>query len=231
MSSKFLGMVRNEVEKEVHSQLNASAGGCLQFDGWTDPAGAQVFAVLYGALLPFYVTTFRIVCLRESFTNLVEKIKEVMSRLWPVARETLRPPLWHECRNVAAVTDSPYVMVRARKDMVEAGMFFVAYGCSAHARSNLCKDVLKLPSANKPLVLCTIIAKFFGNRHLPRAHLRAQCLLEPGSKPPMSMLPSPTRWTGAARLFVTVSMNRNAIDEVFRKARRKTFLTWTVPPN
>jgi hypothetical protein len=53
MSSKFVIMVKNEVEKEVRAQLNASAGGCLQFDGWTDPAGAQVFAVLHGAPLPF----------------------------------------------------------------------------------------------------------------------------------------------------------------------------------
>jgi hypothetical protein len=158
ISSNFVGMVNNEVEKEVRAQLNASAGGCLQFDGWTDPAGAQVFAVLYGAPLPFYVTTFRIFGLRESSANLVEKIKEVMSKLWPVEREMLRPPLWHECRNVAAVTDSPNVMVRAMNDMVEAGMFFVAYGWSAHAMSNLCNDVLKLSYANKPLVFCTIVA-------------------------------------------------------------------------
>jgi hypothetical protein len=160
--------------------------------------------VLYGAPLPFSVNTFRIVGLRESSANLVEKLKEVMSKLWPVERETLRPPLWDEFRNVVAVTDSPNVMVRARNDMVEAGMFFVAYGCSAHAMSNLCKDVLKLPSANKPLVFCTIVAKFFGNLHFPRAHLRSQCLLESDSKPPMLQLPSPTRCTGAARLFVTV---------------------------
>jgi hypothetical protein len=104
---------------------------------------------------------------------------------------------------------------------VEASMFLVVYGCSAHVMSNLCKDILKLPSDNKPLVFCTIVAKVFGNRHLPRAHLRAQSLLETDSKPPMFHLPPPTRWTGAARLFVTVSMNRNAIDEVFSKERRK----------
>jgi hypothetical protein len=97
MSSKFVGIVSNEVEKEIHSQLNAPAGGCLQFGGWTDLAGAQVFNILYGAPLPFYVTAFRIVSLRESSANIVENIKEVTSRLWPVERETLRPPLWHEC--------------------------------------------------------------------------------------------------------------------------------------
>jgi hypothetical protein len=37
MWSKFVGVVNNEVEKEVRAQLNEFAGGCLQFDGWTDP--------------------------------------------------------------------------------------------------------------------------------------------------------------------------------------------------
>jgi hypothetical protein len=37
----------------------------------------------------------------------------------------------------------------------------------------------------------------------------------------MLQLPSPTRFTGADRLFATVSTNRNAIDEVFIKALRK----------
>jgi hypothetical protein len=122
---------------------------------------------------------------------------------------------------VAAVIDSSYVMVSARNDMVEAGMLLVVYGCSARAMSNLCKDVLELPSTNKPLVFCTIVAKGFGNRHFPRTHLRPKCLLQPDSKPPMLQLPSPTRCTGADRLFVTVSTNRNAIDEVFIKALRK----------
>jgi hypothetical protein len=38
MLSKFVGMVSNEVEMAVRAQLNASAGVCLQFDGWTDPS-------------------------------------------------------------------------------------------------------------------------------------------------------------------------------------------------
>jgi hypothetical protein len=80
---------------------------------------------------------------------------------------------------VATVTDSSYVMVRAMNNVIEAGTFLqagtflVAYGFSAHAMSNLCKDVLKLPSANKQLVFCKIVAKNFGNRYLPRAPARA----------------------------------------------------------
>jgi hypothetical protein len=174
MSSKFVGIVSNEVEKEIRSQLNAPAGGCLQFGGWTDPAGAQLFTILYGAPLPFYVTAFWIVGLRESSANIVENIKEVTSRLWPVVR-----------RNVASSTaarmlkrgDGDTILliswVRARNNVIEAGTFLVAYGFSAHAMSNLCKDVLKLPSANKQLVICTIVAKNFGNRYLPRAPARA----------------------------------------------------------
>jgi hypothetical protein len=98
------------------------------------------------------------------------------------------------------------------------------------AMSNLCKDFLKLLSANELLVFCTVFEKCFGNSHLHCAHLCAQCQLEHESKRRMLQLPSPTTWNGAARLFVTFSMNRNAIDEIFSKARRK-ILTWTVPPN
>jgi hypothetical protein len=44
---------------------------------------------------------------------------------------------------MAAVAHSPYVMVRARNDMIEAGMFLVANCCSAHAKAELVQRLTK----------------------------------------------------------------------------------------
>lgn len=68
---------------------------------------------------------------------------------------------WRERSNTAFVSDSPIINRSARKKLLEAGVFSFAYGCASHAMNNLCRDILKLPSALRALAFCTALAKFF----------------------------------------------------------------------
>ena len=72
------------------------------------------------------------------------------------------------------MTNSPNVNRSARTKLLEADVFSFAYGCAAHALSNLCRDIIKMPSVLRFASFCTVLTKFFHNHHLPRAHLIKQ---------------------------------------------------------
>jgi hypothetical protein len=110
VSSKYVDIVYNKLVADVNAVLGASSGVCLQFDGWKDPNGGQVFNVIFGAPLPFYITSFRIACFRETAEKLVSSIKEVMAKLLPpIAMTSADPASWIEAKNIGIVTDSPSV--------------------------------------------------------------------------------------------------------------------------
>jgi hypothetical protein len=83
VSSKYVNIVYNKLVADVNPVLAALSGGCLHFDGWTDPNGGQVFNVMFGAPLPFHITSFRISSFRETAEKLVSSIYDVMAKLLP----------------------------------------------------------------------------------------------------------------------------------------------------
>jgi hypothetical protein len=50
---KYVNIVYKKLVADVNAVLAASSGGCLQFDGRTDPNGGQVFNEVFDAPLPF----------------------------------------------------------------------------------------------------------------------------------------------------------------------------------
>jgi hypothetical protein len=99
---------------------------------------------------------------------------------------------------VAVVTDSPNVMRKARSELLNKSLFAFAHGCASHAMSNLVKNLFTVEDASKGLAFAMSLAKFFGNRHQPRAHLQAQESAETPSPRTLKMF-SRTRWTGSYR--------------------------------
>jgi hypothetical protein len=81
MANKYLDVVYNNIVSQVDTYLSGCPGGCIQADSWTDPAGGQVFTVLFGAPLPFFVKAFRIDGLRESSDILVGNISAIVQDL------------------------------------------------------------------------------------------------------------------------------------------------------
>lgn len=132
------------------------------------------------------MSSFRIAGRRESADTLVDKIKEQLSLVEGAAEES-----WETFLNTGSVTDSPNVNRSARTKLLEAYVFSFAYGCAAHALSNLCRDIIKMPSVLRVVSFCTVMAKFFHNHHLPRAHLIKQQKTET-LQPPILKLFSPT---------------------------------------
>ena len=112
------------------------------------------------------MSSFRIAGRRESADTLVDKIKEQLSLVEGAAEES-----WETFLNTGFVTDSPNVNRSARTMLLEADVFSFAYGCSAHALRNLCRDIIKMPSVLRVVSFCTVLAKFFHSHHMPRAHL------------------------------------------------------------
>jgi hypothetical protein len=82
VSSKYAYIVYNTLVA-VNAVLAASSGGCLQFDEWTDLNSEQVFNVMFGAPLPFHITSFRITGSRDTAEKLVSSIKDVIAKLLP----------------------------------------------------------------------------------------------------------------------------------------------------
>jgi hypothetical protein len=117
-------------------------------------------AILFGAPLPFYITTFRIMGLREYSVALVSRIKDVMASSNKMPEVAERKPSWEKQRTVAIVTDCTNVKSKARRDMLTEGMFSFVYGCAAHAMSNLTKDLLKMPNASRALSFFVSLTKF-----------------------------------------------------------------------
>jgi hypothetical protein len=123
MANSIVNQVCETVRATVNFELRNMAGGCLQFDGWTDPACSKVFSVLFGAPLPFYITVFRIMGLREASVTLATRIKDVMVASSILPQEAERRLSWEKQRTVAIVNDAPNIMTRARRDMLTADMF------------------------------------------------------------------------------------------------------------
>jgi hypothetical protein len=93
---------------DVNEVLAASSGGTLQVYGWTDPNGGQVFNVMFGAPLPFYISSFRIAGIRETAEKLVSSIMDVMAELLPpIAKTSADPAPWIEARNIGVVGGLP----------------------------------------------------------------------------------------------------------------------------
>jgi len=174
-----------------------------------------VFSVLFGAPLPFYLSSFRISGRRESADPLVAKVKEQLLLV-----EYATDGSWQRSHSTGFVTDSPNVNRSARTKLLEADVFSFAYGCAAHAMSNLCRDIVKLPSVLLAVAFCTMLAKFFHGHHLPRAHLIKEQEKET-PRPPTMKLFSPTRWTGEARLLISTLKNRGTITTVLFKAKQR----------
>ncbi|KAK1859366.1 hypothetical protein I4F81_001963 [Pyropia yezoensis] len=216
MSSKYVNLVFSKVDADVCEILRSMAGGCFECDGWTGPNGDQVFSALFCGPLPFYISSFRLHGDRETDDVLVTKVKEQMALPFMPSGTT-----WRDQHNTGIVTDSPNVNRSARRKLIDGGDFTYAYGCASHAMNNLCRDILKLPGACHVLSFCTALARFFGNYHLPREHLRRQQALEPGRTPTIKLF-SPTRLTGSAALLGTILSNRGDISTVLFKAKQKT---------
>lgn len=73
----------------------------------------------------------------------------------------------HERSSTGFLTELPKVNRCVRTQMLEADVLSFTYGCAFFAMNNLCRDVLKLPSALRALAFCTALAKFF--RQSPHA--------------------------------------------------------------
>jgi len=99
-------------------------------------------------------------------------------------------------------------------------VFSFAYGCTAHALSNLCRDIIKMPAVLRFVSFCSVLAKYFHNHHLPRAHLIKQQQTET-PQPPAQKLSTPTRWTGTVCLLTSVLKNRGSITTVLFKAKQR----------
>jgi hypothetical protein len=107
VSSKYVNIVYSKLVADVNAVLAASSGGYLQFDGRTDPNGGQVFNEMFGAPLPFYITSFRIAGFLETAEKLVSSIRDVMAELLPpIAMTSADPAPWSEAKNIGVVTDS-----------------------------------------------------------------------------------------------------------------------------
>jgi hypothetical protein len=107
VSSKYVDIVYNTLVADVNAVLAAPSGGCLQFGGWTEPNGGQVFNVMFGAPLPFYITSCRITGFRIKAEKLVSSITDVMAELLPpIAMKSADPAPWSEAKNISVVTDS-----------------------------------------------------------------------------------------------------------------------------
>jgi hypothetical protein len=89
---------------------------------------------------------------------------------------------------------------KARATILDEDMFAFAYGCTSHAMSNLCRDVLNLTKALNALSFATIMAKFFSNRHLSREHLHVK-RDKLSLKPQTLKLLALTRLTAAAAVL------------------------------
>lgn len=171
MSSKYMDVVHNKVDASLQAVLRLLVGGCFQCDGWTDPNGAQVFSALYGATFPLFLSYFRLEGSLQTADVLVTKVKEQMARVGQARGDS-----WSNKPMTGIITDSPNFNRSARKKLLDADAFSFAYGCASHAMRNLCRDILKLPSAFKALTFYTALAKCFRTHYLPREHLRVQRL-------------------------------------------------------
>jgi hypothetical protein len=102
---------------------------------------------MFGAPLPFYITSFIIAGFRETTEKLVSSVKDVMAKFHPpMAKKSTGSASWTEAKNIGVVTDSPSVMRKAaRATMLDDDIFSFAYGCASHAMSDLCRDALKFP--------------------------------------------------------------------------------------
>ena len=153
----------------------------------------------------------------------VEKIKEQLSLVEGAAEES-----WQTFHNTGIVTDSPNVNRSARTKVLEADVFSFAYRCAAHALSNLCRDIIKMPAVLRVVSFCTVLAEFFHKHLLPRAHLIKQQQTET-PQPPTLKLFSPTMWTETASLLTSVLKNRGSITTVLLKAKQRV-INMDFPP-
>jgi len=215
MSEKYVNLVFKKMDGGVRAVLGSVIGGCYQDDGWTGPSGEQVFSVLFGAPLPFYLSSFRISGRGESADTLIAKVKEQLLLV-----ECATDGSWQRSHNTGFVTDSPNVNRSARTKLLEADAFSFAYGCAAHAMSNLCRDIAKLPSVLLAVAFCTMLATFFHGHHLLRAHLIKEQEKET-PRPPTMKLFWPTRYTGAARLLTSTLKNRGTITTFLFKSKQR----------
>ena len=117
----YVNIVFHKVDASMRAVLASLVGGCYQCDGWTGPNGEQVFCVLFGAPLPFYVSSFRIAGRRESADTLVDQIKEQLSLVEGAVEESSQT--FH---NTGFVKDSPNVNRSARTKLLEADVFSFA---------------------------------------------------------------------------------------------------------
>jgi hypothetical protein len=176
---------------------------------------------MFGAPLPFHITSCSIAGFHKEAEKLVSSIKDVTAELLPpIAIKSADPAPRSEAKNISVVTDSRSVTRKARATMLGEDIFAFVYGCASHAMSNLCRDVLKLPKALSVLSFATTMARLFSYRHGPLEHLRVEReKLSP--KPPTLKLYAQTRWTGAATLLRTEMQNHEATTTDFFKAKQK----------
>jgi hypothetical protein len=208
MANKYLDVVYNSVVSQVDTYQSGCARGCLQFDKWTAPAGGQVFTVLFGAPLPFFVKAFRIDGLRESSDKLVGNLSAIVEYLTEEGGGAAQK--WHEQRMVSVVNEFPNVMRKARSEFLKKCLFAFAYRCAAYATYNLVTNFLTVEGASEGLAFAMSLAKFFGGRHLPRAHRQAQAAAE-NPRPHTLKMFSRTRWTGSSSAMDCALENENAV--------------------
>jgi len=152
---------------------------------------------------------------RETADALVVNIKDQLALLAFPAGDK-----WWEQHNTGIVTDSPNVNRGARRKLLDGGDITFAYGCASHSMNNLCRDILKIFAALRALAFCTVLAKLFGNGHLPHDHICQQQALDP--IPPATLkLFSLTKWTGSAALLTTSLKNRRTISTVLFQSQQK----------
>jgi hypothetical protein len=163
IGGKLLKERYQEAAIQVNDILKETEDLVLSSDGWKDTNGEHIvnFIVISRHHDPFFYKSICTTGIQQNAVAIADEIGLVIEEIG-VSKFS------------AVITDSPNVMILARKLLVERYPTISAYGCAAHGVNLLIKDIVALPEYAKTTKEASKLIQFVNNHQMCLAKFEAK---------------------------------------------------------
>jgi Protein of unknown function (DUF 659) len=181
IGGKLLKERYESASEQMKAILEEAEGLVLSSDGWKDTNSEHIvnFILISRHHDPVF---YKSICTTGIQQNAVAVANEIGSVIEEIG----------VAKFSAVITDSPNVMVLARKILEERYPTLSAYGCAAHGVNLLIKDIVAIPEYAKTTKEACKLIQFINNHHMCLAKFEAK-RIEAGISHKLTA-PAPTRW-------------------------------------
>lgn len=130
---------------------------CL-WDGWTDVSHNSIYALmlLHNHESSELLDVINVSKERHTATNMVTMVRDIFDQC------AVEDMMSIKC----LVTDSPSVMIKFRREMIQEYPHLIGLPCALHVANTLCKDVCRVPKVAKIVKVNCKLVNFFTASHL-----------------------------------------------------------------